>query len=150
MRDIFALDFPNPTRAPHWSDHYTGLLGPNDAFRTFYPVANIFSLGDYYLFSMDIPGMREEDIEISVDSTFLRVQGKRSFRSHSKNETDHESHEESFREFSRSFSLPEHVDREAFEAEYDRGVLKIMMPKTPKSARPKNITLKSNSNETQT
>jgi len=77
---------------------------------------------------MNVPGIDSENIDVSVDRNQLTISGSYEDKS------EHDDREYSYRErrfgqFSRSVRLPQEVDAENTEAEYDDGVLKVTMPK---------------------
>ena len=84
----------------------------------------------YYL-EIDLPGVKKENIDISVNDGVLTVSGERKFEK--KEEKENYTRIESFfGRFERSFKLPPDADLENIEAKYEDGVLKIFIPKKQK------------------
>jgi len=77
---------------------------------------------------MNLPGIDPENIDVSVDRNRLTVSGSYEDKQESE-DRDYAYRERRFGQFSRSVRLPQEVDAENTEAEYDDGVLKVTMPK---------------------
>ena len=95
---------------------------------------------DSYLFSLDLPGIEEKDLDISMKEGTLTISGK---REHEK-VSDEESYyacERCYGSFSRSFTLPNTADADSVSAELKNGVLTVSVGKKPE-AQPKQITVK--------
>lgn len=83
-----------------------------------------------YLFSFDVPGMKEDDIKIEFHDSVLRIHGER--KSEHKNEKDGTFHTEKYYgHFERTFRIPEAIDEGNVGAHYENGVLQVFLPKTP-------------------
>ena len=89
------------------------------------------------MLKLDIPGIREEDVDIRVENQTLTVRGDRKFDKEEKEENFHRI-ERRYGSFFRSFSLPTSVDTENVEASYVAGVLKLELKKKT-SAQPRQI-----------
>lgn len=94
---------------------------------------------DAWLFKADVPGVKEEDLDISLTGNVLTVCGKRSHEEKKEGETWH-SYERSYGAFSRSFTLPDNADGEAVKAELRNGELLLNVPKRPEM-QPKRIAI---------
>jgi len=81
-----------------------------------------------YHIEVDLPGMKKEDINISIEDKTLVISGERKFKEELKEENYYKI-ESAFGKFSRSFTLPENVDIENIHAEAKDGVLEITIPK---------------------
>ena len=91
--------------------------------------------------TMDLPGMKPEEIDIQVHNNLLTIRGERKEESEQKERTYHRIERRSG-SFSRTVSLPSEVDEDNVSAAYKDGVLKISMPKA-KAAQAKKIAVKS-------
>jgi len=100
---------------------------PKEVF-DFTPAVNTREGDDAYFIDVDLPGVKKEDVEISVDKNVLTIKGKRETRNEVK-EDDYYRIESAYGTFSRSFTLPEKVDVENIEAKSEDGVLEIIIPK---------------------
>ncbi len=82
----------------------------------------------FYL-SADIPGVKKEDVRVTMDDDVLCINAERTQEEEEKKKDFHRV-ERSWGSLSRSFSIGENVDRDNIKASYDNGVLKIVVPKT--------------------
>lgn len=128
MRDLMRWD-PFAELAP--------LAGREAAFA---PAFEVKESGDAYLFKADLPGIPEEDLEISLTGNRLTVSGRREEEKREEGERFF-AYERSYGSFSRAFTLPEGVDPEHAEAELANGVLTVSVPKRPE-LKPKKIEVK--------
>lgn len=108
-----------------------------------YPAINIWANEDGQLVSTEMPGIRVEDIDISVDGYTLTIAGERSLDEVPEDAVFHR-RERGFGKFSRTIQLPFAVDANKVEAIFKDGVLKISLPKV-EVEKPKQITIKSES-----
>jgi HSP20 family protein len=92
------------------------------------PAVNITEDKDFYEVSLAVPGMKKDDFNIDVDGNMLTISSE---KEESKEEKDKKftRKEYSYSSFSRSFTLPEEINKEKIEAKYDGGVLKISLPR---------------------
>ncbi len=86
---------------------------------------------------LEVPGIEEKDLDIRVENNTLTVHGERKFEKEEKEENFRRV-ERQYGSFTRSFTLPQTVDAENVSASYDKGVLKISLPKKAE-AKPKQI-----------
>jgi HSP20 family protein len=118
-------------------------LGTSTNARTYAPEVDVRSNAERVLFSFDIPGVKKEDLDITLENGVLTVKGSRKFEPTGSKEQLLLGR--SYGTFTRSFSLPEHLDEEKLAARLDNGVLSIEIPKLQK-AQPKRITIGGPSN----
>lgn len=85
-----------------------------------------------YLLSFDIPGMKEEDIKIDLKENTLLISAERK-QSSEKKEGSFSRSEKFYGVYHRNIDLPRDVDAESVQAEYQNGVLEILIPKTEKA-----------------
>jgi HSP20 family protein len=88
-------------------------------------------------YKMEIPGLSEEDLKVSLENSALTVSGERKFEKEEKEENFHRI-ERRYGSFMRTFRLPNTVDPEKTEADYDKGILKLTLGKRAE-AKPKTI-----------
>lgn len=81
-----------------------------------------------YHIEVDLPGVKKEDISVSVEDGKLIISGERNYKEEV-NEEHYYKVESRFGKFSRSFSLPEEADIEKIHAESIDGVLEVVVPK---------------------
>ena len=108
---------------------------------TFLPRTNIAETDQNFELTVDLPGIRAEDVKVEFHEGNLTISGTRKHESEEKGKTYHRV-ERSYGEFRRSFILGPDVDSERVEAEYSDGVLNVVVPKAEK-AQPKRIEIKS-------
>ncbi|KTD31969.1 MULTISPECIES: Hsp20/alpha crystallin family protein [Legionella] len=107
---------------------------------TWAPAVDIKEEKDRFLVVADIPGVKKEDMNISLENNILTLHGSRSFEKTEKKE-DYTRIERSQGQFYRRFSLPETADDTKISAKYKHGVLEISIPKK-KAATQKKIDVK--------
>jgi len=83
---------------------------------------------DAYRIAIELPGVAEEDIDVSVHDGVVRVRGEKKTSHEEESETWYFS-ERQFGSFSRSFRVPPDADQDAVEAGLDDGVLTLVLPK---------------------
>lgn len=83
---------------------------------------------DHFMVSFDMPGVKQEDIKIELQKNQLIISGERSGRTQSR--------------YERTFTLPETVNSEKIEAQYENGVLNLALPKA-EVAKPRTIEVRS-------
>lgn len=93
------------------------------------PAVDIQEEDDRYVLHADIPGVKPEDMEISMDQGVLTVRGERRHAVEESNQ-GYRRQERQHGVFMRRFSLPETVDAEAITASSKDGVLELVLPKT--------------------
>ncbi len=105
------------------------------------PLANLAKKdsGDFHI-EIDMPGIKKEDIEISVADNILTVSAVRKMQNEVKKE-DYYLCESSFGRVERKFTIPEGIDQEKISAELEDGVLVIELQKEEK-LKPKSIEIK--------
>jgi HSP20 family protein len=86
---------------------------------------------------LEVPGIEEKDLDIRVENNNLIIKGERKFEREEKQENFRRV-ERQYGTFVRSFALPRTVDADNINANYDKGVLTITMPKRAE-AKPKQI-----------
>lgn len=101
------------------------------------PTVDIEENNEKYLVKAEVPGLKKEDIKISVRGNLLTVSGERKHGSETKNKTFHRI-ECSYGRFRRTIALPSDVDPDKVKAAYKDGILTVTLPK-PESAKPKEI-----------
>lgn len=95
---------------------------------------------EFLTISMDLPGVRPEEVKISLENQVLTIRGEKQQVEEKKDERWHR-YERSYGGFERSFTLPSTVDADRIEATTDNGVLTVRLPKSEK-ARPKEIPIR--------
>ena len=99
--------------------------GPVLAFRVMIPLEN----KNHYEVSLAAPGMRKDDFHIDVDGNLLTISAEKEEKKE-QNDNRYTRTEFNYTSFSRSFTLPEGVNKDKIDASYDNGLLKLVLPKT--------------------
>jgi HSP20 family protein len=107
------------------------------------PAVNITEQKDEYQVSLAAPGLKKDDFKIDVDGNMLTISSEKE-ESKEEKEKSFTRKEYNYSSFSRSFTLPEEINKEKIEARYEDGVLKIALPRKEdtKKAVAKNIAVK--------
>lgn len=90
--------------------------------------------------TVELPGLEEKDVDVSVSDGVLTVSGEKKFESEKKDKNYHFV-ERSYGSFSRSITLPDGVKADQIQASMNKGVLKVIIP-TPVKAEAKKIEVK--------
>jgi len=93
----------------------------------FIPKADIIESEQHYEIHMALPGIKKEDIKISVDGDMLNIEGERK-TSISEDTEKYVRRETRFGKFSRSFNIAK-LDSSAIEAGFENGILTVKLPK---------------------
>ncbi|MCX7994513.1 MAG: Hsp20/alpha crystallin family protein [candidate division WOR-3 bacterium] len=101
------------------------------------PVIDIEEDNENFIVSAELPGLKKEDVKISVRGNLLTISGERKHEAETKNKTYHRV-ERMYGKFSRTITLPSDVDVNKIKAIYKDGVLHITLPK-PETMKPKEI-----------
>jgi HSP20 family protein len=116
--------------------------GGSDVFNSWAPVMDVYEDLDNLVVRAEVPGMKKEDINISLEKDVLTVSGER--RNEKMSEGSETSREERFfGRFTRSITLPKQVNANAVKATYKDGILTVTLPKA-EEAKPKQIEVKAN------
>ena len=81
-------------------------------------------------FEVELPGMNEKDVSVMVRNGILSLKGEKKSERDEKKDTYHLI-ERSYGAFERSFQLPDTIDEDQIKADFDKGVLRIVVPKHP-------------------
>jgi HSP20 family protein len=117
MRELMGWD---PFREP----------GRVSAGAGFAPDFDVRETKDAYVFTADLPGVKEEDLEVNVTQGSLTVSGHRATEQ-AQDDERYYCCERSYGEFRRTFGLPEGSDADAASADFRDGVLRITVRKRP-------------------
>jgi HSP20 family protein len=130
MRDLLNWD-PFREMVPFTPRGSTGFL----------PSFDVRETTEGFVFTADVPGVKESDLNVTLTGNRLSVSGKRDAEKHERADTYY-AYERSYGEFTRSFTLPEGVDVNNVHAELNQGVLTLSIRKRPE-AQPKKIVVQS-------
>jgi HSP20 family protein len=114
--------------------------GTEGSCRTWAPVVDIYEKGDDLVICAEIPGLEQDDVEISIENSTLLLRGERKRKTEFEDKDAHRL-ERKFGSFTRSFTLPKTVDSNRISASYKDGVLELTLPKVAQ-AKPRKIEIK--------
>jgi HSP20 family protein len=109
----------------------------------FNPQFEVKETKDAYVFKADLPGLKDENVDVSLTGTRLTISGRREQEAKQESER-YFTYERSYGNFSRSFTLPDGIDAERVTGELKDGVLTLVVPKKPE-VQPRRIDLKGGS-----
>jgi HSP20 family protein len=104
---------------------------------SFAPAVDVYEDEHNVTLKIEVPGVDEKDINVNLENNTLTVHGERKIETEEKEE-NYRRVEREYGSFTRTFTLPPAVDSEKVSATYDKGVLKITLPKKAE-AKPKQI-----------
>jgi len=104
------------------------------------PPVDVKETDSEYLMEVELPGLSEKDVEVKLDNNLLTISSQKSEKNEEK-KNGYILRERSTSQFSRSFVLPDSIDREKIGAEFKNGILHLTFPKVP-AAKPKTIEVK--------
>jgi HSP20 family protein len=133
MREMLSLD---PIRQLFGS----GML-ERIPMQQFIPHFEVRETNDGYVFKADLPGVNEEDLEITLAQNRLTVSGQREMEQRDEHDRYY-AVERAYGTFTRTFTLPSDVDESRVDAELRDGVLSLKIPKS-REHQPKKVQLKS-------
>jgi HSP20 family protein len=121
-------------------------LGVNPSFT---PNLDISEDAENFYIIAELPGMKDEDVKVTVDEDVLTISGKKENRNEKKEQNYHKV-ERNFGSFVRSLSLPANVKATAVVGSFKDGLLELTLPKiVTKTAAPREIPLNSAKQVTQ-
>ena len=95
----------------------------------FTPHVDVIDAGKTVKVSVELPGMDEKDIEVSLAGDALTIKGEKKEEKEEKGK-DYYRSERSFGSFIRTVEIPEGIDSESAEASFKKGVLTVKLSKT--------------------
>ncbi|TVR80572.1 MAG: Hsp20/alpha crystallin family protein [Chitinophagaceae bacterium] len=123
MTQSFMSDFFDIDRFPFFENN---MLGHRSAAKV--PLVNVKENKDDFMIEVAAPGMEKKDFHVNVDNSHLTISCEKEEESEEKDER-FSRREYNYNSFSRTFHLPETVEKSKVKARYENGVLKIAVPK---------------------
>jgi HSP20 family protein len=105
------------------------------------PAVDVVEKEKEYEITAELPGLDEKNIEVKLTDDMLTIKGEKKEEREEK-EKDYHLSERKYGSFTRSFELPETVDKTKIEASFTKGVLTLKLPKTVKAQQSKDIPIK--------
>lgn len=103
-------------------------VGPREVSGRFIPDVDIYETENSLVIEMEAPGLKKEDIKITVEDGILVISGEKKIERDEKKK-NYMVVERCFGKFERAFNLPDYVDSEKIKAKYEDGILTITIPK---------------------
>jgi HSP20 family protein len=123
MFDSMMRGWPTP-----WRDAPRLDLGNFD----FAPRVDTAETDTAYEITAELPGVEEKDVKIAIEDDVLSISGEKKAE-HEEKKKDYVMSERSYGSFKRAFTLPDNVEVEKIAAKYEKGVLKVTLPKSKAS-----------------
>jgi HSP20 family protein len=120
-----------------WRSDFPIFISDRDI--TWTPRMDVKESEDVYILHADLPGLKQDDVKITLHDRVLTVSGERKHEADKKDEKYHYM-ERTYGSFQRSFTLPSSINGAEIKAEYKDGVLNITLPKTEDS-KPREIAI---------
>jgi HSP20 family protein len=134
FRDMFALQ--NRVNSLY-QEFNRGQSDETVSTAAFVPAVDIYEDEHKIVLKLEVPGMKQEDLDIRLENNTLTVRGERKFEKEEKEENFHRI-ERRYGSFYRAFTVPTTLNTENVKADYDAGVLRIELEKRAE-AKPKQI-----------
>src|SRR5690606_28071003 len=94
------------------------------------PKVDIAAEGNHYTITVEVPGVEEKDLEVSIADGTLTIRGEKRHEQENREKQYHRV-ERSYGAFQRMLSLPNDANEEAVEAKFKNGILTLTVPKNP-------------------
>lgn len=108
--------------------------------RNWLPPVDIKETPETLTLTAELPGVKKEEVQITVENQVLTLRGERKFEKEIKGETYHRV-ERAYGSFARSFTLPANVKTDRVEASFANGLLTVTFPKL-EEAKPRKIEIR--------
>jgi HSP20 family protein len=129
MNRLFNTLFDSPAQASR----------EGSAVRRWIPAMDLVETAESYVLRADLPGLSKADVNIELEDNVLTISGERKAEREDRNEGYYRI-ERASGAFSRSLTLPEGVDPNSVQAQFDRGVLEVRIPK-PEQRKPRKVAI---------
>jgi HSP20 family protein len=93
------------------------------------PSVDIYDAGKELAVTVDLPGVRKEDLQVNLEGRFLTISGEKK-KEEEVEKDNYYRYERSHGTFTRRFELPEGLESDKAKAHYENGVLRIEIPKS--------------------
>jgi HSP20 family protein len=106
---------------------------------TWHPLTDIYETKDDYVFKVEVPGLKKEDVKVELNNNVLAITGEKKVSDEINKESFHRT-EISTGKFSRSFNLPKNIDSKKIDAKMKEGILELKVGKL-EEVKPKEISI---------
>ena len=119
---------------------FAGPFGGGSVASAWTPSCDVFEDQEHLRIVLELPGVRPEDVKLSLENQVLTIQGEKRQIAEENSERWHR-YERSYGSFERMFTLPSTVDADRIDARVEHGVLTVTLPKSERS-KPRQIEVK--------
>jgi HSP20 family protein len=123
-RDLDALQ----TDVNRVFDAFFGDRPANGIARRWVPAIDLVETEEHFVLKVDLPGLEKDDVDIEVKDGLLTVSGERKAQ-HEERKDGYHRIERAYGAFSRSLTLPQGIAADQVQADFDKGVLEVRIPK---------------------
>lgn len=103
-------------------------LRESEGFTDWNPTTDIYETKDNYVFKIEVPGLKKDDVEIDLKENVLTIRGEKKEDNEIKKENYHRV-ESFYGSFNRSFTIPKDIDSKKVEASMKDGILELKIGK---------------------
>ncbi len=121
--DLFSRNFNDIV------DEFFNNASPNYRKDSFMPSVDVSETDTQFEVSVELPGLKKEDINVDLEKGRLTISGERKFKNDEEGKNYHRV-ETQYGKFSRSFYLPDTIDEDSILAKYEDGILNISINKS--------------------
>ena len=108
--------------------------------QSFVPPMDVSETGDGYVVEASVPGLKPEDLEITIENNVLTIKGEMR-QEHENRERNYHRIERRYGSFQRTITLPTTVKSDAIQASLDNGILRLEVPKA-EEVKPRKISVR--------
>ena len=113
-----------------FNDNWSNMPASFNAYQnTNTPKVNILEHNDAFEVQLAAPGMKKDDFKVEINNNILSISCNKEEQHEEKNSPNYTRKEFSYQSFCRSFTLPDTVKHDKIAAQYDKGILKVSIPK---------------------
>jgi HSP20 family protein len=104
---------------------------PSSSWRGVFPAVNLYEAADAYVLMAELPGLENEDIQVSLERSTVTIEGERKIDYANQEGVSLHRRERQVGSFRRAFELPALIDADKVEAVHQNGILMLRLPKSP-------------------
>jgi len=112
-------------------NRFGGETTPSSSWRGVFPAVNLYEVADAYVLMAELPGIDNEDIQVSLERSTVTIEGERKIDYANQEGVSLHRRERQVGSFRRAFELPALIDADKVEAVHQNGVLMLRLPKSP-------------------
>jgi HSP20 family protein len=118
---------------------FDGPVTGNGGQKRWIPAMDLVEIDNDFVLRADLPGLSEDDVNIEVEDNVLTISGERKSE-HTERKNGYYRVERASGSFSRHLTLPEGVDADKIQANFEQGVLEVRIPK-PEARKPHKVAI---------